>query len=210
MPMWDMVTSRLFALDVAVFRLVNHYMANELFDVVMPFITDIAHWRLIIVGIALFLVTFGGRRGRWLLAAIVVTVALTDGVIGHSLKHWLDKPRPFLVLDGVRVLIGAGGGSFPSAHAANMFALATVFSAWVPRLGLLGFGFASLIAFSRVYVGVHYPSDVIGGGMLGILAGLFVLWMVRNWGGCKGVISSGSGGKGGSEPPSAGGEEDSP
>lgn len=186
--MWDVVTIRLFVLDVAVFRLVNFHMANGSFDVVMPFITDIAHWRPIILAIAVFLLTIGGRRGRWLFAAIVVTVALTDGVISHTLKHWLDKPRPFLVLDGVRLLAGGGGGSFPSAHAANLFALATVTSAFYRRLRWPAFGFASLIAFSRVYTGVHYPSDVLGGGLLGILAGLFVVWMVRNWGGSKGVL----------------------
>jgi undecaprenyl-diphosphatase len=182
------VADKFYALDVAIFRFINHDLGNALFDSVMPFITDVDNWHIIILAFALFLMTLAGRRGRWVFLAIVITVALTDGVISHTLKHWLARPRPFLVLDWTRRLSSAGGGSFPSAHAANMFGFATIVSGWYRSLRWPLFGFAALIAFSRVYVGVHYPSDVAGGGIFGILSGLLVLWMAHNWRGSRELL----------------------
>jgi undecaprenyl-diphosphatase len=81
-------------------------------------------------------------------------------------------------LEGVRLFVGCGGKyGFPSSHAANFFAAATVFTLFFPRYKVLYLIIAFLVAYSRVYVGVHYPADVICGSLVGA-AGAFILCKV--------------------------------
>ena len=107
-------------------------------------------------------------------AALTAATVWTADAIALATKLAFDRPRPFVVEPTPRpLLLGVLGDSFPSAHAATSFAGAIVLMRWVPRsrrwvLALL----AVAIAFSRVYVGVHYPGDVIAGGALGALVAI--------------------------------------
>jgi undecaprenyl-diphosphatase len=77
------------------------------------------------------------------------------------------------------MLVDCGGGlSFPSSHAVNNLAAATVISHYFPLQRWYWFGFASLVALSRPYVGVHYPSDIVAGGLIGVGIGFLIvsLW----------------------------------
>lgn len=84
------------------------------------------------------------------------------------------RPRPFVFNPEFTPLVSASGFSFPSGHATAFFALATAVYFWNKKMGYVFYVFATLIAFGRVFVGVHYPLDVLGGAVLGIGLAWFV------------------------------------
>lgn len=113
-------------------------------------------------------------RRPWLPLRVAVTVLLAEMLSG-LLKAWLERDRPPLADPEPEPLVGLPAtNSFPSGHATVGFACATVLALAVPRLRWPLFMLAALIAFSRVYVGVHYPLDVLAGALLGVVLGLAV------------------------------------
>jgi undecaprenyl-diphosphatase len=115
---------------------------------------------------------------RWgVLAMTVIAVVVADWS-AMGLKALIDRPRPPLRYAEPKTLVHVPhDASFPSGHAATSFAAATMLSFAFPRFAPFLYVLAAAVAFSRVYVGVHYPLDVIGGAFLGVLVavGLRVL-----------------------------------
>lgn len=120
----------------------------------------------------------------WLLAAGVLAVlwrrplvfarvgvaALVGYLVSDAVKDWTDRERPPAHLPDPEPLVGLPGtSSFPSGHATVAFACATMLAAIDRRLAIPAFALAAGIAWSRVYVGVHYPLDVLAGAVLGVL-----------------------------------------
>ena len=107
---------------------------------------------------------------RWgTLVLTVVAVALADWSAA-GIKALVDRPRPPLRYPEPKTLVPVQhDASFPSGHAATSFAAATMLSLAFPRFAPALLLLAAAVAFSRVYVGVHYPLDVIGGAALGAL-----------------------------------------
>jgi membrane-associated phospholipid phosphatase len=111
----------------------------------------------------------GGRREAWLICAALGPIAIG---LNYLVKLVVRRSRP--VLEGLPPLGGAPSSlSFPSAHATSSFAVATAMTR-VDSLGALAFVLAILLAAGRPYLGMHYPSDVLGGIVLGVLLGLLV------------------------------------
>jgi undecaprenyl-diphosphatase len=109
----------------------------------------------------------------------VLAVAVADWA-ATGLKALIDRPRPPLRYAEPKTLVPLPhDGSFPSGHAATSFAAATMLSFASPRLAPFLFLLAAAISFSRVYVGVHYPLDVIGGAVLGVLVATALRRLVR-------------------------------
>jgi undecaprenyl-diphosphatase len=109
----------------------------------------------------------------------VVAVAVADWA-ALGLKALVGRPRPPLRYAEPKTLVPLPhDGSFPSGHAATSFAAATILSFAAPRLAPAFFLLAAAIAFSRVYVGVHYPLDVVGGAALGVLVAISLRLLVR-------------------------------
>ena len=112
----------------------------------------------------------GAVYRRWgVFALTLVAVALADWS-AMGLKALIDRPRPPLRYAEPKTLVPVPhDASFPSGHAATSFAAATMLAFAFPRLAPFLYVLAAAVAFSRVYVGVHYPLDVIGGAALGVL-----------------------------------------
>lgn len=163
-------------IDESVFFFFNKTIANSVFDGIFPFITESDHWLLFYLATFVWLFWKGGKVGRICAVALILAVALNDAVVTKFLKEFFERERPCRALDGVRILVGCGPGkSFPSAHASNNFAAAYVFSNYFPKITILFYAIAALMAFSRVYVGVHYPADVVGGAVVGMVVGFVVV-----------------------------------
>jgi undecaprenyl-diphosphatase len=132
--------------------------------------------------------TWIGSQGLiWLLIAIAIALAqrrpmllvrvvLADGVaqlLSYGLKQAIGRDRPSTAYAEPRPLVRAPhDGSFPSGHAATSFACATTLALAFPRYAWGFYVLAAAIAWSRVYVGVHYPLDVLGGAVLGVLVAI--------------------------------------
>ena len=172
-------------LDHWLFARINGDMSNPVFDVVLPFITDLNRNRLFpLVLIAVVLVWALKQRYRalmWMLA-LVIAVGVSDLVSYRVVKPLAARNRPEQA--GVQVVLRTdhhSGSSFPSNHAANAFAGATVLSGAFPVATPLWFLIAALIAISRVYVGVHFPIDVFAGAVLGWVIGFGTKITLRDW-----------------------------
>lgn len=165
-------------IDLWLFHFINDTISNGVLDKFMPFITDIHNWIITYVIMLAWLFWKGGRNGRIAAVAVLLTIAITDPLNSGVLKELFGRIRPCRVLDDINLLIGCGAGkSLPSSHAANMYALATVLSFYYRKYRIVYFSIAAVIAFSRVYVGVHYPFDVLCGGIVGTITGSVVLFI---------------------------------
>ena len=167
------------SLDITLFRFLNGSLSNSVFDFLMPLITDLNKYRIVLVFVGVILLWMlirGKRHVRIAAVLLIITIVVSDQLSSSVIKYWLERPRPCHTLQHVHLLVGCGSGlSFPSSHAVNNFAGALILAFFFPRAKWCFFGFAALVAFSRVYVGVHYPSDIIGGAVIGLLCAGSVL-----------------------------------
>ena len=132
---------------------------------------------LLWIGIALVLALVWRRRG--VLVLTVIAVAAAD-LAARGLKQLVDVERPSSRYAEPKPLVAAPHDhTFPSGHAATSFAAATILAAARPRWGPLWFLLALAVGFSRVYVGVHYPLDIVGGAVLGIATAIALRRLVR-------------------------------
>jgi membrane-associated phospholipid phosphatase len=171
--------------DQSLFVLVNRIATHPWLDTLMPFFRESTFWIPFYIFLVVFVfVNFGKKGWVWLLFAFI-TVLLTDQLSSSIIKNWVQRPRPCsdpLFSDQVRLLLDhcSGGYSFTSSHATNHFGVATfLFITLGPFFGTwkyLLFIWAALICYAQVYVGVHYPLDVVFGALLGFTIGHFVCW----------------------------------
>lgn len=120
----------------------------------------------------------GGRRNLTGLLLLVAAVVAVDLLGARVIKPWIGRIRPcYALVPGTFRFIGAAAnvGSMPSLHAANFFAAAGIVWAERRQLGIAAYVIATLVALSRVYLGVHWPADVAGGALLGSLVALSLL-----------------------------------
>ena len=177
------------SLDLKVFRFLNTTLANPVLDTIMPFITDFKKWRIFALAAWVALMILGGSKGRWAALLLIPLVAASDQLTSSVLKPLTARLRPCEVLGNVHFWYEgnrwiwtpseAVGGfktsfGFPSSHAANftasMLFLSLVYRRWVPYVCL---PFAGLVSLSRIYTGVHWPSDVL----VGIIIGAALAWL---------------------------------
>ncbi|UCG77395.1 MAG: phosphatase PAP2 family protein [Nitrospirota bacterium] len=166
------------ALDRWLFYVINDGMANGMFDAVMPLYTDRSYYLLVPFLIWLFVKDRRSAMLAFMLSLLSLTIS--DGMV-HVLKDAIGRPRPFMVLEDARVLIGKGKAfSMPSGHAASAFAviipIIMMFRGAIRPVFIIG---AAGVAFSRVYVGVHYPLDVVAGALVGVVAGISSIYLHR-------------------------------
>ncbi len=168
-------------LNHSLFHLINGVWISPVLDPCMIFLSRANDYGAVWLALLGVLAALGGRTGRW--AALAGLVALMVGFASsEGLKDLVMQPRPFTSLPEARLLVSPPESySFPSSNVAYAFA-ASIGSSLaarrlVGRVPLWGWSFLALaaaISYSRVYVGVHYPSDVLGGAILGVL----VSWLI--------------------------------
>jgi undecaprenyl-diphosphatase len=159
--------------DERIFRLLNGNWLNPILDHLLPFATDAGNFILPFVVAAIVIVLVGRVRGLRFLVLAVVSVVVADATGTHIFKYSFLRARPCIALADVRLLVGCTNlPSFPSNHAVNASVLATLTTLYIPRLWLPATALAILVGYSRVYVGVHYPLDVLAGSVLGIVVAL--------------------------------------
>jgi undecaprenyl-diphosphatase len=118
-------------------------------------------------------------RRPWLFAQVALA-DLAAQLISSGLKQLIGKERPSQVYAAPKPLVSAPhDSSFPSGHATASFACATILSFYAPRAAPAFFLLAAAIAWSRVYVGVHYPLDVVGGAVLGVAIAIALRWLSK-------------------------------
>ncbi|NJC25111.1 phosphatase PAP2 family protein [Neolewinella antarctica] len=166
------------SLDYALFEFINQDLANPFFDWLLPIYRDKVTWVPAYLVVAFLLYrAYGLRRTLYLLACIGLVIGAADQLAASVLKPLVGRLRPCaepLMMDRVRDLVGCGGKlSFPSNHATNHFALAGVLALTFlrdrPLWKTIVYCWAATICFAQVYVGKHWPGDVLGGAILGLL-----------------------------------------
>jgi undecaprenyl-diphosphatase len=170
---------RLFDADRRVYLLLHSRWRAPWLDPIMVWSTRAGTKGVVWLALLSGLLVADGRHGRSVAFAALAALLLAEGVINIALKPAIARERPFTRrgLRGLtRLLVDAPGPhSWPSAHAGSSMAAAAVLAAGNPALGPLFLFAALLIAYSRVYVGVHYPLDVLAGVVVGVLSALAVL-----------------------------------
>lgn len=179
----------LYTIDRSLFLFINQTLSNPVGDVMWPLITDYdKRWpvRILLLLTWVFLLLRGGRRGRTAALLLIPLLFVTDRLNSDVLKEIIGRARPCHEVDGVQIVQGihllvdcGAGKSFPSSHAVNNFALATLFSSYYPRGKWSLFGWAAIVALSRPAVGVHYPSDIAAGAIVGFLIALGIVYCWR-------------------------------
>jgi 4-amino-4-deoxy-L-arabinose transferase-like glycosyltransferase/membrane-associated phospholipid phosphatase len=185
--------SWLTSIDIAAFRFINGAMANPFFDWLMPIFAGNAwFWpALIVCGITT--IWRGGVRGRLCVLMLAIVIPVGDGWISNTLKYAVARPRPCLALNEVNLPMRqhhaldadseyrrgcSPSGSFPSGHTTNWFAATMVLAMYFRRVWKWTLPMAVLVGFSRIYNGVHYPGDVLGGAIVGAGYAAVLVWSV--------------------------------
>ena len=161
--------NQIIQIDHNLFHYINGNLSNSFFDWFMPFVTNQNNWILPLLVLIYWLLFRGEKRGRITFVILIVTVVLIDAVSAQIIKPMIGRIRPsHAIPEMINLLVPPGGKfSFVSNHSANAFGLSVILGYFYPAWKWKVTGIAFIIAFSRVYVGVHYPADIFFGALFG-------------------------------------------
>lgn len=170
------------AWDASVLLLIQEHLRTAVGDVLLPLWSNLGNAGLIWIAAAAVLLCFRRTRRAGILA--LAAMALNLLAVNVVLKHLVSRARPWLVVEGLETLLRSNDpNSFPSGHTSAAFAFAASMclhldAGWGKALAVAA---AVLMGWSRIYVAVHFPTDVLAGAVIGILCGLLAAWLYRRF-----------------------------
>lgn len=174
--MWQQIID----LDKEIFLLINQGLSNPVFDWLLPILRNPFTWAPLYLFVIIFFIKHYGKVGILVVLCTLINFGISDGISSHLIKKNVKRIRPCNDIEfkhdiNLRVRCGSGF-SFTSSHATNHFAMAFFWIVlfrrkWKHTLWLCIL-WAALISFSQIYVGVHYPFDILCGALLGSLIGI--------------------------------------
>lgn len=147
-------------LDTKLFRAINNLAGqSEFWDQIFIFS---ARYGILIFAVILIFLLFRRRKMFW---TALFSAILARGILVELVRFFYNRPRPFVALQNVKVLIEkeAGEPSFPSGNAAFIFAIAVAAYLFNKKIGVMLIALALILSLARIYTGLHYPLDIIGG-----------------------------------------------
>jgi undecaprenyl-diphosphatase len=177
------------ALDIQLFNFFNNFAGqSRIFDTLIVFLAEYFQYLLIII--FLMLLYFSGYarpekvRVFWATTGSIIVSRLG---VAELIRFFYHRPRPFLVLEAHKLIANSDWfysdteWSFPSGHSAFFFAMAMAIYLYNKKWGIWFFTAAILMNISRIVAGVHYPSDILGGAVVGIAVGCLVVYFAKKW-----------------------------
>ncbi|MBQ3023486.1 MAG: phosphatase PAP2 family protein [Clostridia bacterium] len=165
-------------IEFAILDFIQNYIRNPLFDKAMVFITTLGNSGMIWIVIALLMLCSKKYRTTGLMLSVGLIGSFFFGNL--ILKPLFHRTRPFDIADGINLLISAPRDySFPSGHTLASVISATVLLIRERKIGFFALALAILIAFSRLYLYVHFPTDILGGVIVGIIIGVLSVKTVK-------------------------------
>ncbi|MBI1343748.1 MAG: phosphatase PAP2 family protein [Terrimonas sp.] len=172
--------SQLIKWDQWLFSQINSHLTNPWLDMVLPYLRNSVFWTPLYLFLIVFFPMNFKKKGWWWVLVFICTVALTDMISSRLFKEYFERLRPCndpALVGHMRLLLKncSGGFSFTSSHAANHFGMAAFFyystRSFLKHWSFLAFAWAFVICYAQVYVGVHYPLDILGGALIGLGVG---------------------------------------
>ncbi len=166
--------------DIALFKFINEKLSCHFMDVLMLLFSDKEFWIPTVLGLLAILAIFGGTKGKWAALVALIAIAINDPICARIIKPLIGRLRPSWTI-AERLLTDRGGRfSFPSNHSSNSLALTTAVGFFKRKTLWLFIPISLIVGFSRIYVGVHYPLDVLAGFIIGGCVGWATAYSMKS------------------------------
>jgi len=169
-------------IDLKLFYFLNNFAGkSKIFDTIIVFLASYLQYFLIIVFLLfLYFSAYSKRKKLYIFCTTIISIIIACLGIREIIRFFYHRPRPFIAYQ-VYQLLSENKWSFPSGHSAFFFAMATAIYLHNKKWGVGFFIAAIIINISRIIAGVHYPSDILGGMIIGVVVAYTVLYLAKKW-----------------------------
>ena len=170
--------------DGQLLRWLMERFSHPVLDEMMQFVSSLGNKGMIWIAIGILLLLFGVKNKKRRNGGLLVLLSLAVNFLACNviLKPLVDRTRPYYVLEYTPLIPPVGDPSFPSGHTSASFAAATAIYCINKKWGIAAYLLAAVMGFSRLYLGVHFPTDVLFGAVVGMVAAkivVYIFWKCR-------------------------------